>query len=99
MQITPDDFVLAHFKRSAVAGAHVVSRMMTQYRCNRAFLILLLIGAEDFPQVAGGGIHRRAVLRFHLPSVVRKIVETAFWVFDDGGKGPVRGPRPPLVAP
>src|SRR5215467_5487450 len=98
MQITPDHFVLAHFKRPAVTSAHMVSRMMTQYRCNRALFILLLVSAEDFPQVARRGMQRGAVLRFDFHAVIRTIVDTAFGIFADGGERHVRSAVHLMVA-
>src|SRR5262249_16982045 len=80
MQITPDHFVLAHFKRPAVTSAHMVSRMMAQYRRYWALFILLLVSAEDFPQVARRGMHRGAVLRFDFHAVIGTVIDATLGI-------------------
>src|SRR5262249_35476780 len=96
MQIASDDFVLAHFKRPAVTSAHMVSRMVAQYGRYRTLFILLLMGAEDFPQVARRGMHRGAVLRFDFHPVIGTVVDAALGILAYRGQSHV-GPAVHLV--
>ena len=44
-QVTADDVVLANFKRSAIASAHMIGRVMAEHRGDRHFFIARLVVA------------------------------------------------------
>jgi len=48
-EISADHIVLAHFERAAVAGAHVVRRMMAEHCSDRHFFVARFIVAVDLP--------------------------------------------------
>src|SRR5262250_1835232 len=97
-QVAADDFVLAHFKRSAVAGTHVIGRMVAQNRGYWTFLVLLLVGLKDFPQVARRRMQRGAILRFDFHAVIGTVIYAALGVLADSGHGHV-GTAVHLVMP
>ncbi len=88
--VAADHVVLAHFKRAAVAGAHVECRMMAEHGCHRHLHVVVFVVFEDLPQMARRSVERRGVLRFNFHAVVREVVDPRLAVFGDGRENDIR---------
>ena len=77
LHIAADDIVLADLERPAVAGAHLIGRMMADHRRHRTFFAGLFVAAKDAPHMLQR--HQEAgvvaILDFH--AVIRAVVNAA----------------------